>query len=255
LDPESVKETLAKMKVTETYKWVIANAYTLFLAKQGLKWEMPIFHINRSLPFIPTERELDDLIAGVGKKTAAYLQTLKETAMRSGEVARLKWVNVDLERKTITLNDTSKSGIPRSFDISSKLVSMLAVLPKTTEYVFGTSCKVTRSSIFYRQRKNLARKLGNPRLVNIGLHTFRHWKATELYHQTKDVRLVKEFLGHRSLDTTLLYIQLEKHLYNEDTNTFTVKAIRNAEEIAPLLEVGFEYVCQKDDLTFLRKRK
>lgn len=27
------------------------------------------------------------------------------------------------------------------------------------------------------------------------------------------------------------------------------------EEIKSLLEVGFEYVCQKDDLVFLRKRK
>jgi len=255
LDPEAVKETLAKMRATESYKYIIASAYTLFLAKQGLKWEMPIFHINRSLPFIPTEREIDDLIAGCGKKTACYLQTLKETALRSGEAARLKWVNVDLERKMITLNDPSKSGTPRIFDISMKLVSMLTVMPKNTQYVFGTSCKITRASVFYRLRKNLARKLGNPRLLQISLHTFRHWKATTLYHETKDILLVREFLGHKSLDTTLLYIQLEKHLYKEDTDTFTVKAIRNAEEIAPLLEVGFEYVCQKDGLTFLRKRK
>jgi integrase len=216
---------------------------------------MPIFHINRPLPFIPTERELDDLIAGCGRKTACYLQTLKETALRAAEAARLKWVNVDLERRTITLNDPSKSGTSRIFDISAKLVSMLAVMARNTEYVFGTSLKVTRSSVFYRLRRNLARKLGNPRLLQIGLHTFKHWKATTLYHETKDPMLVKEFLGHRSLDTTLLYISLEKHLYKEEMDTFTVKAVRNAEDIGPLLEVGFEYVCQKDGLTFLRKRK
>jgi len=254
-DSETVKEALSKMRCSEAYKYVITSAYTLYLKIHGLTWKPPICNVTRSLPFIPTERELDDLIAGTGKKTSCYLQTLKETAMRSGECSRLRWANVDLERRMITLNDTEKSGVPRIFDISTKLVSMLAIMPKTTEYVFGTCCKVTRASVFYRLRKKLARKLGNPRLLEIGLHTFRHWKATDLYHQTKNPLLVKEFLGHRNLDTTLLYIQLEKHLYKEENDTFNVKAVRNAEEIGPLLEVGFEYVCQKDGLTFLRKRK
>lgn len=155
----------------------------------------------------------------------------------------------------ITLNDTEKSGNPRIFDVSGKLVSMLAVMPKTNEYVFGTCSKVTRGTVYYRLRKKLARKLGNPRLLDIGLHTFRHWKATALYHETKNPVLVKEFLGHRSLDTTLLYIQLEKHLYKEDLDTFAVKAVKNADEIPPLIEVGFEYHCEKDGLMFFRKRK
>jgi len=34
-----------------------------------------------------------------------------------------------------------------------------------------------------------------------------------------------------------------------------VKAVSKPDEIQGLLEVGFEYVCQKDDLTFFRKRK
>lgn len=254
-NPESVKETLTKMKNATAYKYVIGAAYTLFLKTYGLTWKPPICNVTRSLPFIPTERELDDLIAGCGKKTAVFLQILKETALRVGECSRLKWINVDLDRKTITLNEPEKNGIPRMFDISSKLVSMLAVMPKETEYVFGTCQKVTRASVFYRLRKRLSRKLGNPRLLEISLHTFRHWKATTLYHETKNPLLVKEFLGHRNLDTTLLYIQLEKHLYKEDLDTFTVKAVKDAEEIGPLLEVGFEYVCQKDGLTFFRKRK
>ena len=128
-------------------------------------------------------------------------------------------------------------------------------MPKTNEYVFGTCSKVTRGSVFYRLRKNLARKLGNPRLLNISLHTFRHWKATALYHETKNPVWVKEFLGHRSLDTTLLYIQLEKHLYKEDLDAFVVKAVKDADEIPALLEVGFEYHCEKDGLMFFRKRK
>lgn len=83
----------------------------------------------------------------------------------------------------------------------------------------------------------------------------RHWKATMLYHQTKDILYVKEFLGHRKIDSTLLYIQIERVLFKETSDEFTVKVANEPEEIKALLEVGFEYVCEKDGLMFFRKRK
>ena len=254
-DPEHVKEILAKFNVSDAYRHNLIAAYTLYLKMQGLKWEPPICNVTRTLPFIPTERELDDLIAAVGKKTGAFLQLLKETAMRKGEASKLKWKDVDLQRKIIILNNPEKNGKARIFNISDKLVNMLAALPRTSEYVFGTNNKIARSSVFYRLRKQVAHKLANPRILEIGLHTFRHWKATMLYHQTKDIVLVKEFLGHRSLDSTLLYVQLEKALFKEEASEFHVKATSNPEEIKALLEVGFEYVCSKDGLMFFRKRK
>jgi len=75
-----------------------------------------------------------------------------------------------------------------------------------------------------------------------------------LYHETEDP-LVKEFLGHRDLNTTLLYMQHGKKLFKTGSDEFTVEAVRIPEEIQGLLEVGFEYVCQKDSLLFFRKRK
>jgi len=254
-NPDNVKEALAKMQVGDSRKHFIAAAYTLFLNINGLAWDPPNYRKSRKLPFIPTERELDDLIMGCGKKTAGFLQTLKETAMRKGEASKLKWADVDLERKTITLNDAEKNGNPRIFEISNKLVSMLASLPRKNEYIFGTPSKVTRGVVFYKERKTLAHRLGNPRLLRIALHTFRHWKATMLYHETKNPILVKEFLGHQNLDATLLYIQLDKSLFRNDSDDFEVKAVKDPEEIKGLIEVGFEYVCEKDGLLFFRKRR
>ena len=254
-NPESVKEALAKWKCGESHRHNIAAAYTLLLKMQGLTWNPPLFHITRKLPFIPTEKELDTLIAGTGHKTSVFLQTLKETAMRSGECSRLKWETVDLQRKTIILNDAEKNGNPRIFTISETLVNMLTRMLKKTEYVFGTNSKSVRSSIFYSERKRIAYKLGNPRILKIGLHTFRHWKATTLYHETHDIIQVKEFLGHKTLDVTLLYIQIEKALFRNEPENFNVKATKDTDEIQGLLEAGFEYICQKGNLMFFRKRK
>lgn len=43
--------------------------------------------------------------------------------------------------------------------------------------------------------------------------------------------------------------------YLSARDEFTVKVAEKPEEVKSLLEIGFEYVCQKDSLIFLRKRK
>ena len=76
-----------------------------------------------------------------------------------------------------------------------------------------------------------------------------------LYHQTKDVLFVKEFLGHKRVEDTMLYIQIADVIFKEITDEFTVRIAKTSKEIQELLEVGFEYVCEKEDLLYFKKRK
>ena len=47
-----------------------------------------------------------------------------------------------------------------------------------------------------------------------------------LYHYTHDLLLVAEYLGHKDIENTRLYIQLEKSLFkNAPDDKFTIKAI------------------------------
>jgi integrase len=108
---------------------------------------------------------------------------------------------------------------------------------------------------FTKSRKRLAIKLQNPRLLKITFHTFRHWKATNLYHQTKDIYYVKDFLGHKSIKSTEIYINIERSIFEATSDAFIVKVAQTQEEIKSLLETGFEYVCQKENLVYLRKPK
>lgn len=87
-------------------------------------------------------------------------------------------------------------------------------------------------------------------------HTLRHWKATTLYHQTKDPYYVQHFLGHKEQSSTEIYLNIEHTLFEAGANDqLSVRIAEKPEEIKLLLEIGFEYVCQKDTLIFLRKRK
>jgi len=257
-DSETVKEVIARQKWSDARRRNVINAYTTFLKQNGLQWEKPKCRVTQKIPFIPTEKELDSLIAGAGKKTSTFLQLLKETAMRAGEAKKLKWIDTDFERRIITLNDPEKGSKSRIWKVSEKLIGMLKNLPRNSERVFGNTTYDSMKQTLQQTRKRLAFKLQNPRLVKITFHTFRHWKATTLYHQTKDVYYVKEFLGHRSIKNTEIYITIERTItiFSElSDDEFTVKVAGKSEEIRSLLEVGFEYICERNGLLFFRKRK
>jgi len=101
------------------------------------------------------------------------------------------------------------------------------------------------------QRKKAARKLGNPRLLQITFHTFRHWKATMEYHKTKDILHVMRILGHKNIKNTLVYTQLIE--FKEDE--FVCKAAKTVKEAMELIENSFEFVCAFDNVKMFRKRK
>jgi integrase len=255
MDPESVKVALTKYRASQNRKRNVINAYTQFLKLNGMTWEKPKCKVTRKFPFIPLEKELDALISGSGPKLSAFLQLLKDTAMRCGEAKRLLWTDIDFEKNTIILNEPEKGSKARMWKVNAKLMGILSLLPRESQKVFGDSSIKSFRSTFQKTRKRLVAKLQNPRIGKISFHTFRHWKATQLYHQTKDPYYVKDFLGHKELRNTEIYINIERTLFNDSTDGFTVKVVEKPEEIKSLLEVGFEYVCEKDSLTFLRKRK
>ena len=73
-----------------------------------------------------------------------------------------------------------------------------------------------------------------------------------LYHKTKDILYVKKMLGHKSINSTLLYTQL----ISFEGDEYDVKVAETRQEITTLLEAGFEWVGQdNNDLTYFRKRK
>jgi hypothetical protein len=76
-----------------------------------------------------------------------------------------------------------------------------------------------------------------------------------LHHQTKDPYYVKDFLGHKSLASTEIYINIERTTFESACDEFTVKVTEKPEEVKALLEAGFEYVCDMDNVKLFRKRK
>jgi integrase len=134
---------------------------------------------------------------------------------------------------------------------------MLNGLPRPYEYCFHNpkidpeKSMRTYQKVFEEQRRQIALKLQNPRINAISFRTLRHFRASTLYHRTKDILLVKSELGHKSLTSTLVYT----HLISFQDDDYVCKAARSIEESRSLIESGFEYVTDVEGAKLFRKRK
>ena len=100
-------------------------------------------------------------------------------------------------------------------------------------------------------RNQLAKKLNDSSLKTIRLYDFRHYYATILYAKTRDLLFVKQQMGHKKIETTLIYTQL----LNLNDDEWTCKTATTIKEATNLLENGFTYIQDIDGTKIYRKRK
>jgi integrase len=256
LDPESTKTYVATANVTEARKAKLIEDLYRFYRRKHIPFEKPNYRRIEKLPFIPLESEVDQLIAGVGKKAATFLQLIKETGVRPGEAWNLKWTDIDTERCAVTITPEKNSN-PRQLKTSNRLIGMLNTLPHRYEYAFRNPKTDPRKSmnIFRRDvadyRSRIAEKLQNPRINAITFKTLRHFKATMEYHRTKDILHVMQLLGHKNIRNTLVYT----HLVNFGGDDYICKVAGTIDEAKALIESGFDYITNIDSTQLFRKRK
>lgn len=258
-DPESTKAALAKSTLRESTKKTVTGILGNWFEYNQISWRVPKYSDEHEVPYIPTEKELELLIAALGKKTACFCQLLKDTGARCGEIAELDWLSIDWEQKKVRIK-AEKGSNSRIRPLSTKTIEMLARLPRTNRNpkrktkIFANADDMRTN--FFLQKRRIVERQANPKLMLIHFHTFRHWVATTEQHKTKDPWHVKLVLGHKSIKSTENYIHLEKMLYDGDANDqFTVKVADTLEEAIKLMEVGFEFHAEVEDHKLFRKRK
>jgi hypothetical protein len=80
-------------------------------------------------------------------------------------------------------------------------------------------------------------------------HTFRRAR------EAKDVLYVQQFLGHKILNNTIRYIQLEEAIFKDMINEYICKVANTLEEAKDLIELGFSYVYDVNGVKLFRKPK
>ena len=203
-NPDRIRTLICTHQVSEGRKEMLANAYDYYVRYNGFTWTKPRFTREEKPIFLPLESELDQLISNARDKMSIFLQFLKETGADAGEAWKLRWVDVNAQSNTVGIIPT-KNHNSRTLVVSSNMISRLMTLPHANERVFGSKNLDRFRWRYQRMRNDLSRKLENSRLHEIAFKTFRHWKATHEYYRTKDILHVKQILGHKRTENTLIY--------------------------------------------------
>lgn len=250
LNPENVKEVIAKQKIKDGTKIQYIYAYDAFAKMLKITWQIPRYKQEENLPFVPEEKELDQLIASChSKRMATFLQCLKETFADPREALRIHWI--DITGNIITINHPVKGHLPRQLQVSNKLLAMLNSLPKNSERVFPTSYPVMQSC-YQRIKKKAAEIQKNPRLLSVEMRSFRHWGGTMLAHYTNgNVLTVKKLLGHKRIENTMKYIGMI-HFKDDEYEVTTATTVEEAKQV---LTAGFDYVTEKNGIMLFRRPK
>jgi hypothetical protein len=71
------------------------------------------------------------------------------------------------------------------------------------------------------------------------------------YAKTKDILHVMQMLGHKNIQNTLLYTQLIS-FQSDEFYSANAKTVQDAQK---LIEAGFEFVCEFNDVKIFKERK
>ncbi len=75
------------------------------------------------------------------------------------------------------------------------------------------------------------------------------------YHKTKDIIHVKELSGHKDIQNTMIYITIEKVLFQTSNDEFYCRTSSTIGKASKLIETGFDYVTTFNGVMIFRKRK
>jgi integrase len=204
------------------------------------------------MPKIPQEAKIDCIMANASKKLATAIAISKDTGLRPIELMNMKLRNIDLQNGAV-YPETAKHGSPRVLKLKNSTLNMLNKYLGSrniglNDNIFGTWNSDTYGK-WFRHTRN---KTADLSIKTIRLYDLRHFYATMTYHRTKDILFVKQQMGHKKIETTLIYTQL---LQFEQDDNYTCKVAQNVEQDTELIENGFEYVTEMDGLKLFKKRK
>lgn len=132
------------------------------------------------------------------------------TGLRRGELLQLRWRDVDLTRKILTVRgEGAKTGQTRHVPLNTEATDVLAKWkPAVAEpewFVFSGGAATTPLT---EARKAWTRVITEAKVRSFRFHDLRHTFASKLVMAGVDLNTVRELLGHRKMSMTLRYAHL-----------------------------------------------
>jgi len=227
LDQEQVHEYLFMLQqrsITPSQTYFKHTVYGLrFLLKsEGLPYSylhLPAIQKVNKLPVVLSKQEVWAMLkACTLLKHKVLIGLLYGCGLRCLEVRSVRLADMDFDRKQLKVvqgKGKKDRYVPLSEHLIRGLKSYISA-EKPQGYLFGGVAIVDRAGGDFDSRysqkgvqwavKEAAKKAGI--IKDVHVHTLRHTCATHLLEDGMDIISVKNFLGHESIETTLLYLHV-----------------------------------------------
>jgi integrase/recombinase XerD len=218
---------------TAARKIAAIRAFHEFLRRRGGAGENPALSVrpprrSRPLPDVLTVEQVEALLdAPRGEepravRDRALLELAYATGLRASELTGLRLEEVDLEEGLVRCRGKRQRERIVPFGAKAK-----QALVRYLEGVRGTLLRDrSERAVFLTRFGHAFTRMGYWKLLRghargagieqaVSPHTLRHSCATHLLEGGCDLRVVQEFLGHRSIETTQIYTHLDRNYLRE----------------------------------------
>ena len=188
--------------------------FTLYvLHKPWDPTQLPMRRFDQYLPFVPSQQEVWTFISTIPDlKQKAMLALMYSSGLRIGEVCSLKYK--DIERKNMRVHIShGKNRSDRYAILSQKALDILTeywfVYDKPMNWLFPQQSGADKPiDAFYLSRHIHEHETRLGWEQRLTCHSFRHAFGTHLYENGVDLMTIKTLLGHKSINSTTIYVHL-----------------------------------------------
>ena len=198
------------------------------LHKQWDRTQIPFRKFNVYLPFGPSRSEVQTFISSLeDPKARLAFSILYATGLRLDELCHLKCKDIISSSKKIHVADSKNHQdrfVPMPDLIWKMILSYYLGLPK--EMKPDTWLFTQQYSISNPMDKQWLQRIVKDHRSALGMndkltcHSFRHAYATHSYENGMDLLTLKTFLGHKSLNSSTIYVHLAAASMSKTTNPF-----------------------------------
>jgi len=151
-----------------------------------------------------SQEEIAKVLAACTEYSRPIVLTALNTGMRLGEILGLKWDQVDLKDRVITVLH-SKNGKVRKIPVSNALWEVLRGLKEKAVSEFVFVCDKTGGRPIHKFQHAWLNVLQRAGINRCRFHDLRHTFASHLVAGGVDLVTVKELLGHSDITMTSRY--------------------------------------------------
>jgi integrase len=132
------------------------------------------------------------------------------TGLRRGKLLQLRWRDVDLTRKVLTVRgEGAKTGQTRHVPLNTEIVDVLKnwkpIAAEADGFAFSSGAGTTPLT---EARKAWSNVIAKAKVGAFRFHDLRHTFASKLVMAGVDLNTVRELLGHKKISMTLRYAHL-----------------------------------------------